>query len=218
MSKHMLATGLKRAMALGLVLIVGGCGLDGLFGNDGGRVRITLAPDGGVSTNLVPDSTNVFLNGGDDDEDGHRHLGSFSFQTASVTVSSILVRTENGELVDLDVALPITVDVVQIDGGKQVQLPDGFLPPDTYDQVVIVITEVQGVTNNGTVITIQPPGGGWTSIIPICPFAVAEGETTPLGIGFNVRNSFLQLGINSWSFQPRFRALSSLSDCATAQS
>jgi hypothetical protein len=106
---------------------------------------------------------------------------------------------------------------VKIDGGKQVQLPDGFLPPGNYDQVVIVITAVQGVTNNGTVITIEPPGGGWTSVIPICPFAVAEGETAAVGLGFNVRNSFLQLG-NNWSFQPRFRSLSSLSDCVDAES
>ena len=218
MSNNWLVTGLKRALVVGGALVVGACDLDGLLGNDGGRVRITLAPDGGVFTNVIPDSSGVLLHGGDDDDEDRRHLGSFSFQTANVTLASVMVRTEDGELIELDSDLPITVDVVKIDGGKQVQLPDGFLPPGNYDQVVIVITAVQGVTNNGTVITIEPPGGGWTSVIPICPFAVAEGETAAVGLGFNVRNSFLQLGSNHWSFQPRFRSLSSLSDCVDAES
>lgn len=208
MSNNMLVTGLKRALVVGGALIVGACDLDGLFGNDGGRVQISLAPENaGGSASIIPDTTGAVRDDDDDDENRNkgRH-GSFWFRTANVTLSSILVRTEDGELIDLEADLPIIVDVVQIDGGKQVQLPDGFLPPGNYDEVVFVITAVQGVSHDGTVITIEPPGGGWTTVVPICSLEVLEGETIPVGIAFNVRNSFLQVG-NWWSFRPQFRSL-----------
>ena len=208
MSNRKFVTQINRAFVVVVALMTAGCNIDGLFGNDGGRVQMILSPDGAsANSNLVPDSTGSLLDDKDDDDD--RPRGQWWFNTANVTLSSILVRTADGELVDLDVDLPISVDVVKIDGGKHIELPDGFLPAGDYDQVVLVITEVQAVAHDGTVITIEPPGGGWTSIIPICPLAVVDGETTTVGIAFNVRNSFLRLN-NWWSFQPRFR---SLNDC-----
>jgi hypothetical protein len=207
MSNRKLLTQLNRALVFGIALIASGCNIDGLFGNDGGRVRLVLSPDGtGANSNVIPDSTGSLL---DEDDDDERPRGLWLFNTANVTLSSVLVRTSDGELVDLDVDLPISVDVVKIDGGKHIALPDGVLPVGDYDQVVLVITAVQAIAHDGTVITIEPPGGGWTSIIPICPLAVVEGETATVGIAFNVRNSFLRLN-NWWSFQPRFR---SLNDC-----
>lgn len=212
MSNNMLVTGLKRALVVGGALIVGACDLDGLFGNDGGRVQISLAPESaGGFANIIPDTTGAVRDDDDDEGNNGRRGGAWWFRTANVTLSSVMVRSEDGELIELDSDLPITVDVVKIDGGKQVQLPDGFLPPGNYDQVVLVITAVQGVSHDGTVITIEPPGGGWTAVVPICTLEVLEGETIPIGIGFNVRNSFLQLG-NWWSFQPRLRSLNN--NCA----
>ena len=193
---------LRRALAMVAMLAVAGCGLDGLFGSDGGRVNVVLTGDnGGSSANMVqgPSAKND-----DKDDDGHR--GFFRFQTATVTLSSILARTTDGELVDLDLDLPVEVDVVKIDGGKQLVLPNGFLPAALYDQVVVVITAVQGVTSDGTVVTIEPPGGGWTAIIPICTLEVLDGQTSTVGLALNVRSSFLQVG-NWWSFHPRFRSL-----------
>ena len=195
---------LTRTLIFGIALVMGGCNLD-LFGGNNGRVSVILAPEGASAlASIVPDSTGALL---DDDDDDHR--GAWWFQTATVTLSSILVRNEDGKLVNLDVPLPLTVDVVKIDGGKQVQLPDGILPAANYDQIVLVITAVKGVTHDGTAVTIEPPGGGWTAIVPICPLAVVEGQTADVGIAFNVRHSFLKLG-SWWSFQPRFRAFS---DC-----
>ena len=199
---------LRRALAIGALLTLPGCSLDGLFGHDGGRVRMVLSRDNGGAlntsvANLVGESAGL-SDRDDDDEDEKR--GDWRFQTATVTLSSILARTNDGELVNLDIDLPITVDVVKIDGGKQLVLPDGFLPADTYDQIVLVITAVQGVTRDGTVVTIEPPGGGWTAIVPICPMEVVESATTTVGLALNVRSSFLQVG-NWWSFHPRFRSL-----------
>lgn len=196
---------LRRALAAVAMVALAGCGIDGLFGNDGGRVRIALSRDDGGVANVVADTATVVADRGDDDDDDGKR-GEWRFQTATVTLSSILARTNDGELVDLDIDLPITVDVVRIDGGKQLVLPDGFLPADTYDQVVLVITAVQGTTRDGTVVTIEPPGGGWTAIIPICPLEVVESATTTVGLALNVRSSFLRVG-NWWSFQPRFRSL-----------
>ena len=196
--------GLERALMASSLVALTGCGLDGLFGNDGGRVRMILAPDGASAiANVVMDSTTALL---DDDDDDDKRRGAWSFQTANVTLSSILVRTSDGELIDLDVDLPLTVDVVKIDNGKHIQLPDGFLPAGDYDQVVLVITAVRAVAHDGTIVTIEPPGGGWTAVVPICPIEVADGATTTVGIGLNVRSSFVRLS-NWWSFQPRFRSL-----------
>ena len=177
------------------------------IGDDGARVQIVVTRDGdpAPTSNMVPDSAGVSADRGDD----NRALGLWRFQTATVTLASIVARTSDGELVDLDMDLPVEVDVVRIEGGKQLLLPDGILPADTYDQVVLVITAVRGELRDGTVVTIQPPGGGWTSVIPICPLEVADDATTTIGIALNVRGSFLAAG-NGWSFHPRFR---SVADC-----
>jgi len=205
MSNNMLVTGLKRALVVGGALIVGACDLAGLFGNDGGRVQIALAPEsGGGLANIIADSAGAVLD--HDHGNGSGVRGAWWFSTANVTLGSVLLRTENGELIELNSELPLTLDVVKIDEGRRVQLPDGFLPPGSYDQVVLVITSVQAVSTDGTLITIDPPGGGWTAIVPICTIDVVEGETVPVGIAFNVRSSFLQLG-NWWSFQPKLRSM-----------
>ena len=193
---------LRRALAIGAVLVMPGCNLD-VFGGNGARVRVVMTRDDGQAVaNMVADPAAVLADRDDDDD----HKGAWRFQTATVTLSSILARTNDGKLVGLDVHLPITVDVVKIDDGKQLVLPDGFLPADTYDQVVLVITAVRGVTSDGTIVTIEPPGGGWTAVVPICPLAVVQGQTTTVGLALNVRSSFLQVG-NWWSFHPRFRSL-----------
>ncbi len=192
---------LGRVLVSGAVLLTAGCKV---FGDDGARVQVVVTRDGGPApaSNVTPDSTGALADQGDD----NRGLGLWKFQTATVTLSSIVARTSDGELVDLDIDLPVDVDVVRIDGGKQLLLPDGILPADTYDQVVLVITAVRGELRDGTVVTIQPPGGGWTSVIPICPLEVTDNASTTIGIAFNVRGSFLSVG-NWWSFQPRFRSM-----------
>lgn len=196
---HAFRASCTRALALGAALVVAGCNMDAL-GNNEGRVRLVVTRDaGGATANLAVDSTGAVT---DQDENSG---GVWAFQTATVTLSSILVRTDEGVLVNLDVDLPVDVDVVKIDGGKQVTLPDGILPVGNYDQVVLVMTAVHGTTRDGTDVTIQPPGGGWTAVIPICPLEVAEGSTATVGITLNARNSFVRLG-NWWSFQPRFRS------------
>jgi hypothetical protein len=70
------------------------------------------------------------------------------------------------------------------------------------------MTAVSGTTHDGTVVTIEPPGGGWTAVVPICPLEVAAGATETVGITLNVRNSFARSGLH-WGFHPQFRSRTS---------
>ncbi|MSR19911.1 MAG: DUF4382 domain-containing protein [Gemmatimonadetes bacterium] len=126
-------------------------------------------------------------------------------KTANVTFSSVLARNVDGVLVNVDTDLPVKVDVLRLEGGRQIQLPDGDLLAGTYDQVVVVMTEVQIVLGNDTPLTINPPGGGWTAIVPLCPpVEVEDSGTSTVSLTLEVRNSFLWGG-DGFHFEPRFR-------------
>jgi hypothetical protein len=193
-------------LPLAALFAIAGCG-DGFLSSNNGRLRVVMSADGaGSAPSLAADAGSASgseAQPGDDDDDGERL--SRSFTAATLTLSSVLVRNLDGQLVDVDFDLPVTVDVVKLEGGKQVVLPSGILPEGTYDQVVIVITAVQGTTLNGTTVTIEPPGGGWTAVVPICPLEVAAGATETVDIALNAKSSFLRIG-SHWDFHPRFRS------------
>jgi hypothetical protein len=127
-----------------------------------------------------------------------------TLQSANVTFASILARNLDGQLIDVTIALPVTVDVLGLVSGGSFTLPAGLLPPGTYDQLVIVMTKVELTLSNGTVITIDPPGGGWTAVIRVTePFTVVEGETTTVDIRFRPDRSFRWLD-GEWEFHPDF--------------
>ena len=109
---------------------------------------------------------------------------------ANVTFSSILARNLDGELVDVSIDLPVTVNVLTLEGGNSFTLPIGSLPPGVYDEIVVVMRQVELVLWDETRIAITPPGGGWTAIVRVCPFEVLEGETTTVRIRFRHRRSF----------------------------
>jgi hypothetical protein len=124
-------------------------------------------------------------------------------QAANVTFASILARNLDGVLVNVTIALPATVDVLGLGSGGSFTLPAGFLPPGTYDQLVIVMTKVELTLTNGTVVTIDPPGGGWTAIVRVSePFTVVEGQTTTVNIQF--RQGGFQWLNDHWDFNPEF--------------
>ena len=86
--------GLGRVLGSGAVLLTAGCNV---FGPDGARVQVVVTRDGGAipASAVIPDSTGASADRGDDD----RALGLWRFQTATVTLSSIVARTSDGELV-----------------------------------------------------------------------------------------------------------------------
>ena len=133
-------------------------------------------------------------------EDGDRPR----LQAANVTFTSFLARTLDGELVSVTGALPFTVDLLQVVNGREVSLPTGFLPPGTYDQLVVVMSEVELVGQDGGKITITPPGGGWTAIVNVQdPFVVNEGQTTTINLKFRWWSAFHH-DEDGFEFDPEF--------------
>jgi len=206
----MTVSGVRRfnvVFVLALALAIAGCS-DSPFGPNEGGVRFVLSsgtggltvaePRSDLDPTLRPASSELALDGDHDRDRDYRF-----FQSANVTFASVLARNLDGALVDVDMELPVTVDVVSMDSGREVLLPDGVLPGATYDQLVVVMTAVQGVTRDGTTITIEPPGGGWTAIIPICPFTVDEGVTTTVSLRFMLGQAF-RFRDGRFHFQPRF--------------
>jgi hypothetical protein len=198
---------------LGLLALVAAIGMTGCestdpMGVNGGRVRFVLSGDQGAPAALQADPSQAVAETGlavspslHEGEGDKRHNPYFA--TANVTFSSILARNEDGVLVDAGMDLPATIDVVTMEDGRSITLPDGDLPPATYDQVVVVMTQVVGTMRDGTTLTIDPPGGGWTAIVPLCPFVIEEGATAVVGLNLDVGRSFAWRN-NRFHFEPRF--------------
>jgi hypothetical protein len=193
---------LAAAVAVVLTVTLAACADgNGVTGVDGGRVQFLLssgdAAPRGVASGVAADGP--VASDGDRDDDHPRRR----FQSANVTLSSILARNVEGVLVNVEMELPVVVDVLSLRDSSGVTLPAGVLPPATYDQLVVVMTQVEVVTLDGTAITITPPGGGWTTIVPVCAFDVADGATTTVGLRFMLAHAF------PWrdghhQFRPRF--------------
>lgn len=194
---------LGPALAAALLVGIAGCG--DTLGVEGGSVRFVLSSSP-ETTAIVDGSQQSAVAAPDLSEGPDEGFGRFNryFVSANVTFSSILARNLDGVLVDVNIELPATVDVMTMEGGREITLPDGDLPPATYDQIVVVMTEVEGVTHDGTTVAITPPGGGWTAIVPICPFTVEDGATAVVGLELSVQRSFMWRG-NRFHFEPRFK-------------
>lgn len=200
------------SVALVVALVaVSACGGDGMDKAGKGRVAIVMSAaggslatagpvaglDGGSAASATPGL--LASNGSHDGCGADRAL-----QAASVTFSSILARTLEGVLTDVEIDLPVTVEMLALMDGKVATLPAGFLPEGTYDQLVVVMTKVEVTLLNGTKVAITPPGGGWTAIVPVAePFTVIEGESTTITLKFRRDLSF-GCGSGRWEFRPTF--------------
>jgi hypothetical protein len=174
-----------------LALTAPGCSL--LDSNDDGNVRVVLSASGGTS--LSPALSD------DDDRPGENFFSRL--ESANVTFASILARNLDGQLIDLNVSLPSTIDLVGLANGNQVTFPAGTLPPGDYDQLVVVLTEVEAVFKDGGSVAITPPGGGWTSIVRVAPFTVVEGQTVTIDLNLRLGKAFRRLG-DEFRFFPEF--------------
>jgi hypothetical protein len=151
------------------------------------RVMLTSSP----ATTTTASSTTASLGSGTtgwDDDGGSDILSRLS--QVNVTFATLMARNLDGDLVDLTVDLPKTVDLIPIINGQTITLPDGTLPAGTYDQFVVVITHVEFVLTDGAKVDLTPPGGGWTKIIPVQPFEVVAGQTTTIELRFKPFHAF----------------------------
>lgn len=146
------------------------------------RVMLTSSPATTTTASLGSGTT------GWDDDGGSDILSRLS--QVNVTFATLMARNLDGDLVDLTVDLPKTVDLIPIINGQTITLPDGTLPAGTYDQFVVVITHVEFVLTDGAKVDLTPPGGGWTKIIPVQPFEVVAGQTTTIELRFKPFHAF----------------------------
>jgi uncharacterized protein DUF4382 len=200
------------AFLLGLVVLVlvAACSNSSSGESDArsGNVRVMLTADSlstatatnAASTSLGTTGSTTTFDG--DDDDGDNDILS-RLEHVNVTFSSLLARNLDGDLVDLVVDLPRTVDLVGLMNGQQIMLPTGTLPPGMYDQIVVVIRSVEFVFLNGGKIELTPPGGGWTKIVPVATFEVIEGQTTTIELRFKPFGAFRELD-GKFEFFPDF--------------
>jgi hypothetical protein len=187
------------------------CGGNGMDTAGKGRVAIVMSATGGalasVAADARPDGGAVATGASSASASSRSHDGCApgqALQAAGVTFSSILARTLEGILTGVTIDLPVTVDMLSLANGQDATLPIGFLPPGTYDQIVVVMTKVEVTLQDGMKIAITPPGGGWTAVVPVAqPFTVVEGETTTITLKFRRDLSF-GCGSGDWEFHPRF--------------
>jgi hypothetical protein len=195
-------------MALGVACSHDSAGSDSRQGNV--RVKLSAAPitttspattSGSATIGTTGASTDNFDGDDGDDDDAGSILSRL--EHVNVTFSSLLARNLDGDLVDLVIALPVTVDLIPVISGHEFSLPIGTLPPGMYDQIVVVITQVEFVFLNGGKIALTPPGGGWTRIVPVAPFEVIDGQTTTIMLRLRTLDAFKELN-GDFQFFPDF--------------
>ena len=191
---------LRRMFTCVSLLAIAGCGSD-TAGK--GRVAIVMSATAGGVASAAASAGLVDGSASTSSSHGSCAPGQ-ALQAANATLSSILARTLEGKLTDVTIALPVTVDLLSLVNGKDTTLPVGYLPPGTYDQIVVVMTKVEVTLLDGTKVAITPPGGGWTAIVPVAqPFTVVDGQTTTITLNFRKDLSF-GCGSGDWEFHPRF--------------
>ena len=153
-------------LALGLALVAAGCGQSDMLAPGHGRVRFDLSSgasalaSGGAAATAMPDPGTGTVDNTQPLLDGEMDAPHRFFQSASVDMTDILARNSDGVMVKVNMDLPVTVDIISVENGKHVTLPDGDLPSGTYDALVLNLKGFQGTTWDGTQITIVPPGAG----------------------------------------------------------
>ncbi len=154
---------------------------DRMAGNSNqGRVQFVMRGPSGQASGVAAATGPITVNDG-----SGRQISS-----ATITLSSILARNLNGQLVGVTIALPMDVDLVGLITGGTVDLPMGALPAATYDQLVVVIRALHVVLSDGTQIDVTPPGGGWTVVINTVPFDVVDGQVTTVQLHFQSNGAF----------------------------
>jgi len=188
---HFKAAGLC-ALSVATVLVAGCSNSDSLSGRSNGNVRFVM---GGPTTQaaLSGGTTPVTLSDG----------SGRTITSASISLSSILARNLDGQLIDVTMDLPVTLDLVDLIQGRTIELPIGSLPVGSYDQLVIVIRTLHLELSDGTLIDVTPPGGGWTAIVRVEGFDVVDGVVTTVNLRFRADRAFRWID-GRLEFNPEF--------------
>ncbi len=193
------------ALMLATLLLTTACsGGSGTLSSGDGNVRLVLSsePDparisaSGRTLALSGSSWDQELPAGlIDDEDGDDDEGGDDgtlarLVQANATLTGLSARNLDGQTIALSIALPLTVDLLGLAQHGSVELPVGSLPPGLYDQITVVIGQLELVFRDGAVAVITPPGDGWTATAPVETFQVIEGEMVTIKLTFKPANAF----------------------------
>jgi hypothetical protein len=160
--------------------LAGGCSnSDGLSGSSKGNVRFTMGGPTTQAASLAGTSAVTLTDG-----------TGRTITSANISISGIVARNLEGQLIDVTMDLPITVDLISVIQGQTVDLPIGSLPVGSYDQLVVVIRSLHVQLSDGTLIDVTPPGGGWTAIVRTDPFDVVDGVVTTVHLHFRAARAF----------------------------
>jgi hypothetical protein len=111
-------------------------------------------------------------------------------KAATITISAASAQNSEGTMVPLSGTFPQTVDLLALaSNGGSVTLPADLLPEGTYSALQITITQASVTLQDGTVITVTPPGTGWQVTIKVS-FTVVAGQETTITLNLNCGNSF----------------------------
>jgi hypothetical protein len=200
-------------VAVGLSALLVSCGGSGgsAMTGSGGAVQIRVsATDGAALLSAVPaealaprgtgGATATTVSGGSDGSGGSNGPQLQSFE---ITFSSIAALDSGGVAVPITIALPPPIDLLPLRGGGTVELPVGFLPAGTYQGFVVTISAASLVLQDGTRITIEPPGDGWTTRISTAPFEVVDGQPTTVELTVRLGQALRWLR-DHFEFHPDF--------------
>jgi len=186
--------GLALILAFGVPFSTSACSVFTGSGDDGGNVRVVMTASD--QSSLAPSLSTSDDDDDDDDDDGEHRGDRFleRLETANVTIASLLARNTAGQLIDLEMDLPQTIDLKALLGGENTSLPAGTLPAGDYDQLVVVMTKLDLTFVDGGALALTPPGGGWTSIVRVAPFTVTDGQDTTIELNFRMGGALREIG------------------------
>ena len=179
-----------RAVALiGAAILLGSCS-NTPSTSDKGMMRLHIGATPTTMAGTAPAVT------GEDDA-----LSQLS--AANITISAIEVHsTTDGTWVPVESGLPVTIDLLAImNSGGTASLPADLLPPGTYDAIQLVISKLDLTLTDGTMISVTPPGAGWTVNIAVS-FTVVAGQATDIKLNVHCGGSFHLLN-GEFEFDPQ---------------
>lgn len=179
---------LRAAALLGAAILLGSCSNTPNM-SDRGMMRLHIGATPTTMGGTAPAVT------GEDDALSH-------LTAATITISSIEVHSTDGTWVPVASGLPVTLDLLAImNSGGSVSLPADLLPPGTYDAIQLGITKLDLTLTDGTMISVTPPGAGWTVNIAVT-FTVVAGQATDIQLNVHCGGSFHLLN-GEFEFDPQ---------------
>ena len=97
-------------------------------------------------------------------------------------------------------------DAIQLRAGQSQEVAEralSFFPAGHYQGFVVTLSSASLVLQDGTRLTIEPPGGGWSARIRTAPFEVVDGEPTTVELSIRLGQALHWIR-DHFEFEPIF--------------